>query len=207
MLSPWVMSDSATPWTVAHKAPLSMGFPRPKYWSGLPFPSPGNLPGPGIKPGLLHCRQILHCHQGSPQHPQFWLKLCFSAHVLSRASPIWWPCLPSLLLAMIVSHDFPCSCDFDSWRSTGFVFYLLFLSWLDWGYRFGEGRPQRQSVLHTTSCQGNILSTWLIAADVDPDTWLRWCLPVCQLPFPHFRRLSLEEVTVSLRGLPRWLGW
>ena len=40
----------ATPWTVAHKAPLSMEFSRQEYWSGLPFPSPGNLPDPGIKP-------------------------------------------------------------------------------------------------------------------------------------------------------------
>ena len=38
-----------TPWTVAHQAPLSMGFPRQEYWSGLPFPSPGYLPHPGIK--------------------------------------------------------------------------------------------------------------------------------------------------------------
>ena len=40
----------ATPWTVAHQAPLSMGFPRQEYWSGLPFSSPGDLPDPGIKP-------------------------------------------------------------------------------------------------------------------------------------------------------------
>ena len=40
----------ATPWTVAHKAPLSMGFSRQAYWSGLPCPSPGDLPDPGIKP-------------------------------------------------------------------------------------------------------------------------------------------------------------
>ena len=40
----------ATPWTVAHQAPLSMGFSRQEYWSGLPFPSPGDLPDPGIKP-------------------------------------------------------------------------------------------------------------------------------------------------------------
>ena len=40
-----------TPWTIAHQAPLSMGFPRQEYWSGLPFPSPGDLPEPGIKPG------------------------------------------------------------------------------------------------------------------------------------------------------------
>ena len=40
----------ATPWTVARQAPLSMGFSRQEYWSGLPFPSPGDLPDPGIEP-------------------------------------------------------------------------------------------------------------------------------------------------------------
>ena len=39
-----------TLWTVACQAPLSMGIPRQEYWSGLPFPSPGDLPDPGIKP-------------------------------------------------------------------------------------------------------------------------------------------------------------
>ena len=39
----------ATPWTVAHQAPLSMGFSRQPYWTGLPFPPPGDLPNPGIK--------------------------------------------------------------------------------------------------------------------------------------------------------------
>ena len=41
----------ATPWTVAHQAPPFMGFSRQEYCSGLPFPSPGDLPNPGIKPG------------------------------------------------------------------------------------------------------------------------------------------------------------
>ena len=41
----------ATPWTVACQAPLSMGFSRQEYRSGLPFPSPGDLPGPGIEHG------------------------------------------------------------------------------------------------------------------------------------------------------------
>ena len=41
----------ATPWTVAYKAPPSMEFSRQEYWSGLPFPSPGDLPHPGIEPG------------------------------------------------------------------------------------------------------------------------------------------------------------
>ena len=45
-----VISDSETPWTVAHQAPLSMGFSRQEYWSGLPFPPPGNLPDPGNEP-------------------------------------------------------------------------------------------------------------------------------------------------------------
>ena len=39
-----------TPWTIVHQAPLSMGFFRHDYWSGLPFPSPGNLPHPGVEP-------------------------------------------------------------------------------------------------------------------------------------------------------------
>ena len=39
----------AIPWTVAHQAPLSMGFSSQKYWHGLPFPPPGDLPDPGIK--------------------------------------------------------------------------------------------------------------------------------------------------------------
>ena len=42
-----------TLWTVAHQAPLSMGFSRQEYWSGLPLSTSGDLPDPGIKPGLL----------------------------------------------------------------------------------------------------------------------------------------------------------
>ena len=45
------MSDSATPWTVAHQAHLSMELSRQEYWSGFPFPSPGDLLNPVIKPG------------------------------------------------------------------------------------------------------------------------------------------------------------
>ena len=53
-----------TPWTVAHQAPLSMGFSRQEYWSESPFPSPGDLSNPGIKPESLtsHCigKQVLY---------------------------------------------------------------------------------------------------------------------------------------------------
>ena len=57
----------ATPWTVAHQAPPSMGFSRQEYWSGLPFPSPGIFPTQGSNLGLPHCKQTLYhlSHQGS----------------------------------------------------------------------------------------------------------------------------------------------
>ena len=52
------MSNSfTTPWTVACKASLSMGFPRQEHWSGLSFPSPGHLPNPEIKPHVLHWQE------------------------------------------------------------------------------------------------------------------------------------------------------
>ena len=50
----------ATPWTVAHQAPLSMGFSRQEYWSGLPFPSPGDLPDPGMELSCPALQAILY---------------------------------------------------------------------------------------------------------------------------------------------------
>ena len=52
-------------WTVACHAPLSMGFSRQEYWSGLPFPSPGDLPNPGIKPSVTDSLPL--SYQGSPR--------------------------------------------------------------------------------------------------------------------------------------------
>ena len=75
--SEWVKSLSrvwlfATPWTLARQVPLSMGFSRQEYWSGLPFPSPGDLPDPGTEPRSLHCGQTLYClsQQGSPSQAE-----------------------------------------------------------------------------------------------------------------------------------------
>ena len=45
-----VSKSFATPWTVAHQAPLSIGSSRQEYWSGFPCPLPGDFPNPGIKP-------------------------------------------------------------------------------------------------------------------------------------------------------------
>ena len=63
------MSDSfATPWTIACLAPLSLVFPRQEYWSGLPFPSPGNLCNPEIKSAFpaLKADSLPLSHQGFP---------------------------------------------------------------------------------------------------------------------------------------------
>ena len=76
------MSNSfATLWTVAFWAPLSMEFSRQEYWSGLLFPSPGDLPNPGIKCAslaspVLQADSLLLRHQGSPI---IWILICFFA--------------------------------------------------------------------------------------------------------------------------------
>ena len=56
----------ATPWTVTYSAPPSMGFSRQESWSGVPFPSPGDLPNPGII--SCNCRQTL-CRLGHQESP------------------------------------------------------------------------------------------------------------------------------------------
>ena len=63
-----VASDSFQPRTVAHQAPLSVEFSRQEYWSGLPFPSPGDLPDPGIEPGspALQTDSLLSEPPGKP---------------------------------------------------------------------------------------------------------------------------------------------
>ena len=64
----------ATPWTIACQAPLSMGFSRQEYWSGLPFPSPGDLPNPGIEPGssASQADALPSEPPGKPQHQGQW---------------------------------------------------------------------------------------------------------------------------------------
>ena len=59
----------ATPWTAAHQAPLSMGFSKQEYWSGLPFPTSGDLSNQGIELSspVLQAESLLLSHQGSPQ--------------------------------------------------------------------------------------------------------------------------------------------
>ena len=58
-----------TPWTITYQAPLFMGFSRQEYWSGLPFPSPGDLPDPRIEPGFptLQIDTLLSEPPGKPE--------------------------------------------------------------------------------------------------------------------------------------------
>ena len=79
------LSDSATLWTVAHQAPLSKGFPRQEHWSGLPFPSPGDLPNPGIEPTspALQADSLSLSHQGGPLHRI--MHTCEAASVISNS--------------------------------------------------------------------------------------------------------------------------
>ena len=70
-----IVSDSVTPWAVAHQASVSMEFSRQEYWSGLPFPPPGDLPDPGIEPmspasPSLQANSLPLSHRGSLQYFQ-----------------------------------------------------------------------------------------------------------------------------------------
>ena len=84
------------------QAPLSMGLSRQEYWSELPFPPPGDLPGSGIEPGLLHCRQIVD-HSEPPGKPfsTFQLSCCcfrgwpFVAAGCVQPAALHWPQLSS----------------------------------------------------------------------------------------------------------------
>ena len=71
-----LFNSFVTSLTVAHQAPLSMEFPRQEYWSGLQFPSPGNLSDPGIKPTSPElaggCYFLPLSHQGFPKYS--WLQ-------------------------------------------------------------------------------------------------------------------------------------
>ena len=104
----------ATPWTVDSQAPLSMGFPRREYWSGLPFPSPGDLPNPQIELEslaspfffffFLHLwhrqadSKLPLCYLGSP-HRHLTVRIYFSPFELS-----WGLAWKLCYLASVQSH-------------------------------------------------------------------------------------------------------
>ena len=73
----------ASPWTAACQAPLFMGFPRQEYWSGLPFPSPGDLTHPGIEPMSPAGESLPLSHLGSPFSSQHLLSITMR-HEMSK---------------------------------------------------------------------------------------------------------------------------
>ena len=108
---------SATPWTIACQAPLSMEFSRQKYWSRFPFPSPKDLPNPGIKPGstTLQACSLLSEPPGKPKrtlrpkHCSFFLgKRVLIYDIYSNYT---FPLFSAFLLSC-VSH-----CNRDEWIS------------------------------------------------------------------------------------------
>ena len=99
-----------TPWTVAYWAPLSMGFSRREYWSGLPCPPPGDLPNIGIKP---RSPALQRSHQGSPRILE-WV-----AYPFSRASS--WPRNRTRLIL--------CLCCRQIFFFYVFFFPFIFISW------------------------------------------------------------------------------
>ena len=92
VLSHLVASDSATPWTAACQAPLFMGFSRQEYWSGLPCPSPGDLPNPGIKPESPALREdsLLSEPPGkSPSGVYIHLDSIFKSRDITLPTKVW----------------------------------------------------------------------------------------------------------------------
>ena len=97
-----------TPWTIAHQAPLSMGFPRQEYWSGLPFPSSENLPEPGtemvslVSPALSG-RFFTTVLPGKPKSREgisIKLKVQVTPHFLTHMLTVRWELgLPSVILS------------------------------------------------------------------------------------------------------------
>ena len=126
----------ATLWTVAHQAPLSMGFSRQEYWSGLPCPPPGDFPNTGWNPHLF-C--LLHWQSGSlplappgkPSNETLWLPISLFVCFLNRRSCLFFKLIfgytGSLLLhvaflwfqqadSVIVAHGLSCLAEYGIFK-------------------------------------------------------------------------------------------
>ena len=109
-----------TPWTVARQAPLSMGFCSQEYWSGLPFPSPGDLPDPGIKPGspTLEANALTSEPPGKPaqshrKHQFWWRRKGVYSWQVSHIFP-W--CWRPLTETIVFSETYSLKLWLSSWQ-------------------------------------------------------------------------------------------
>ena len=89
-----------TLWIVAHQAPLSRGFSRQEYWSGLPFPPPEDLPYPGIKPvsPVLQVNSLPLSHRRSPIQCKGYVNSCWSAQIQVLLFGTFWKIFPWIFL-------------------------------------------------------------------------------------------------------------
>ena len=104
-----------TPWTVAYQAPLSMEFSRQEYWSGLPFPSPGDLPDPGNEPGS----PTLQADALPSEPPEKPLGVCLLVWLLSSVL------VPLFILPFFFLFSF-CECMWVYWCFCLFSFTICF---------------------------------------------------------------------------------
>ena len=135
----------ATPWTVAHQAPLSMGFPRQECWSGLPFPSLGDLPNPGVKPGspALQADALTSEPPGSP--------------LFNFTSVFKWIqfCPPSFALPYLLYWAFQAALVVKNWpTNAGDIRDMGSIPRLGRSPREGQGNPCQYSCLENPMDRG-----------------------------------------------------
>ena len=97
----------ATLWTVAYQAPLSMGFSRQEYWSGLPFPLPGDLPNPGIEPMSLMSPSLIDGFftTSATWEAQLLYSVQFSS--VAQSCPTLWDPMNRSTPGLLVPHHLP----------------------------------------------------------------------------------------------------
>ena len=153
-----VMSNSATPWTEAYQAPPSMGFSRQECWSGLPFPSPGDLPDPGIKPGSpsLQAEALLSEPPGKSillcLHRLNWV-IKEKEYGSQHCSLLKWSEVTQLCLTLCDPMD--CTILHSSVHG---IFQARVLEWVAVSFSRGSSRPRDQTQVSCTV--GRCFTIW-----------------------------------------------
>ena len=117
-----------TPWTVARQARLSIGFPSQEYWSGLPFPSPSDLPNPGIKPTSLTLAGGLFIPEPPGKPSIKWGSNVIILHVFNQLSQHH----------LLKRSSFPTECLWLPWHDKNAIatVAIMFLCWPKSSFRF-----------------------------------------------------------------------
>ena len=170
-----VVSDSVIPWTVAYQAPLSMEFSRQEYWSGLPFPSPGDLPNPGIEPRspALQADFLPSELPGKPTlvpHKVTVAQLCwtlcdpidYTVHGFLQARILEW-----VAFLFLLQEIFPTQGSNPSLLHCRRILYQLshkgsprILKWVSYPFSKGTFQPRNQT--RVSSIAGRFFTNWAI---------------------------------------------